>query len=106
MKLINKKWGIQNKEWVIPPEDREGNLAEKGSSQVYGQGQKIGCSYGPKVFSQKRGYKQKGCETTSGSQQWIRSKNDANGDFTITNKATGLLLTAKDNKTFIIKGMI
>ena len=105
MRLINKKWGFQNKEFEIPLEEGEGTIKEKSSSQVYGLGQKKDCSYGKKVKLQSRGKKRNGCETASDSQQWIRSKSDVKGQFTLKNKVTGLLLTAENQKTFIVTGI-
>ena len=106
MKLINKKWGMFSNEWLIPQEGQEANLAKRGSSKVYGQGQKKDCNYGPKVKPQRRGQKYKNCQTPDDNQQWIRSTNDIHGYFTLKNKATGLLLTAENNKTLIVTGII
>ena len=108
-KLTNKAWGSQNIEWVIPKEDAEGNLeAISQRKKVLGLRQKVSCNFGDKTTFQTRSKMKtrKGCNDANKAQVWLRGPMDTEGWFTITNQANGLLLSAKDNKTYIMAGTV
>ena len=100
MTLINKVPEYQNKKktWSLPPEERAGNIESSG--EVLGLKQRKDCSYGKGVRLQARGKSFRGCESSSDSEMWFRSKADDQGYFMLTNEKTGKLLTAKNKKKF------
>ena len=87
-------------------EEAEGSLEAKNErKKVLSLRQKTDCTFGDKVSFEKRGKSRKGCKGPNKSQVWLRSQMDKNGWFTITNQGNGLLLSAKDNETYIMTGI-
>ena len=95
MKLSNKKFGVQDEDWFIPNEEGDGILEEKSSSKVLSLKQKTDCDFGSFALFQERDQIKtwKGCKDASDAKIWMRSKDVADGYFTLKNKADGQLLT-------------
>ena len=108
MKLVNKvvELKIFDKSWSFPNEEKNGNIESSG--KVLALRQKKDCSYGNVVKLQKRGKSFRGCNSTSNSETWLRTKTDDLGYFLLQNLATGKYLTAQtdDEKNLIVTGMI
>ena len=108
MKLVNKalKLKIFDKTWSFPNEESNGHIESSG--EVLGLRQKKDCTYGNFVKLQKRGTKSVGCNATSGSELWLRTKADDLGYFLLQNLASGKYLTATTHKkkNLIVTGMI
>ena len=86
-------------------EEAEGNLiAASKRDKVLGLRQKVDCTFGDKTSFDERGTTRKNCGDENKSQVWLRSQMHSNGWFTIENQANGLLLSAVDDKTYIIAG--
>ena len=102
MKLKNKKgnWTLIDKEFVIPLENPEGNIAQ-GKKNVLGirkikKGRQEAL-YGSKVLNKKR---KKFDEI---AQVWVRIPVE-NGWFFLKNKANGRVLAAKDEEKTVVSG--
>ena len=98
MKLVNKVLDLKSMDmtWSLPNEEGNGNIESSG--QVLGLRQKKDCSYGNVVKLQDRGEGFSGCNTTSDSEMWLRTKKDDLGFFLLQNLATGKYLTATTDK--------
>ena len=98
MMLINKNPKLQNNDstWSLPNEEGNGNIESSG--KVLALKQKKDCTYGDVVTLLTRGKNRKGCDYSSDSEMWLRSKPDNLGFFTLQNLATGKYLTANAQK--------
>ena len=100
------KKSLDDSDWILPPTETEGTIKEESSSEILGLKTKKDCTFGKKVSLQNRGEIKFSCDPASDSQLWFRSKNDADGYFTLKNIKNGQLLTSIGETKFKVTGMI
>ena len=103
MKLINEAgtWQYQKKKFIIPLEDTESYIEDEKSKKVLGLRFKKNVGvWGVKAKLLQRN------SPASNEQLWIRKRvNNSTELFTLTNKETGELLSAKNPKETVKGGM-
>ena len=72
MKLYNKEFGLQDKDWSIPNEETDGILEEKSSNKVLSLRQRKKCDFGLFPSLQKRDKIKtfENCEDASNAKIW------------------------------------
>ena len=102
MKLINKGrlWQYYDDKFTIPQDGAEGAIElQKKRKKVFGLKKLKNGPFGYKVKSLRR-------DTPSSDEQtWIRTSIETKW-FTLKNKATGRLLTARDKENTVVAGMV
>ena len=102
MKLINEAgtWQYQKKKFIIPLEDTESYIEDEKSKKVLGLRFKKNVGvWGVKAKLLQRN------SPASNEQLWIRKRvNNSTELFTLTNKETGELLSAKNHKETVKGG--
>ena len=102
MKLINKGrlWQYHDDKFTVPQDGAEGAIElQKKRKKVFGLKKLKNGPFGYKVKSLRR-------DTPSSDEQtWIRTSIETKW-FTLKNKATGRLLTARDKENTVVAGMV
>ena len=107
MQLISKDSEFKIKgQWEIPLEGSDGFIIEKSSGEVLSPKQRKDCSYGSRVKLKPKEEGLRSCQAKKDTENWLRSKMDDQGWFTLKNLENGQLLTAKGKKKFELSGML